>query len=189
MSKTPAAQLDREIAEALSRPVGSSDGKQPLYGHTSEATAYLVEDYPYGFHERTQIRYWLEQKPKKGWRFVSQTLNPKTGRWNKPKASTYTEWGAAMYLDEKGHVAWTGIGPYSDAQQFLAFVETFPGADLRELRKVVPAKLRLLSDLISGKRFFTINGVPQPASEAETERRRHEMAVWEEIGALLDRTA
>ena len=78
--------------QALTRPAGATvDGKTPLYGHTSEATAYVVADYPYGFRERTQIRYWLEHKPKKGWRFVSQTLNPKTSRWNKPKASTYVE--------------------------------------------------------------------------------------------------
>lgn len=181
---TSPSQLDREIAEALAHGI---DGKQPLYGHTSEATAYLVDDYPYGFRERTQIRYWLEHKAGKGWRFVSQTLNPKTGRWNKPKTSTYSDWGGAMYLDEKGHVHWTGVGPYTDEQQMLAFVTSFPGADMRELRKVVPAKLRLLSDFISGKRFFTINGIRQPTSEADNERRQREMAIWEEIGAAIDR--
>ena len=56
MTKT-AAQLDREIAEALARPRGATvDGKTPLYGHTSEATAYLVADYPYGFREREAPR-------------------------------------------------------------------------------------------------------------------------------------
>ena len=85
MTKTP-AQLDRDIAEALATGIS---GKQPLYGHTSEATAYVVDDYPYGFQLRTQIKYWLEYKAGKGWRFVSQTVNPKTGRSNKPKASTY----------------------------------------------------------------------------------------------------
>lgn len=184
MTKSHHAQLDREIAESLA---GSSSGKQPLYGHTSEATAYLVDDYPYGFHERTQIRYWLEHKPKKGWRFVSQTMNPKTGRWNKPKASTYTDWGAAMYLDEKGHVQWTGVGAYTSEQQMLDFVQTFPGADMRELRKVVPAKKKLLEDLISGKRFFTINNVRQPVSETDMARMQREMAVWDEIGAIVER--
>ena len=179
MTKT-SAQLDREIAHALASP-----GKQPLYGHTSEATAYVVDDYPYGFRERTQIRYWLEHKPKKGWRFVSQTLNPKTSRWNKPKASTYAEWGAAMYLDGAGHVQWTGLGPYSDERQILAFVETFPDADLRELRKVVPAKLRFLRGRISGKIFFTVNGVKQPTSEADVARLRDEQAIWEEIGMRI----
>ena len=189
MSKTP-AQLDREIAEVLTRPVGASvDGKQPLYGHTSESTAYVVDDYPYGFRLRTQIRYWLEAKPNKGWRFVSQTMNPKTQRWNKPKASTYIEWAAAMYVDDKGHVHWDGVGPYSDEQKILAFVTTFPGADLRELRKVVPAKLRFLRGLLSGEVFMTVNKVRQPRSEADDERTRRDMKVWEEIEARLGREA
>lgn len=184
MTKT-AAQLDREIAEVLANP--SVNGKRPLYGHTSEATAYVVDDYPYGFRERTQIRYWLEQKPKKGWRFVSQTLNPKTNRWNKPKASTYADWGAAMYLDDKGHVQWTGVGPYTDEAQFLAFVTTFPGADMRELRKVVPAKLRYVQGRLSGALVWKINNVAQPLTASDVERLHREQAAWEEIGALLDR--
>ena len=177
MAKT-SAQLDREIAEAL------ASTKEPLYGHTSEATAYLVDDYPYGYTQRTQIRYWLEGKPGKGWRFVSQTMNPKTGRWNKPKASTYADWGGAMYKDEKGHVHWDGIGAYSDEGKILAFVKAFPEAK-SELRKVVPAKKKLLNDLISGKRYFTINGVKQPMSEKEIERTTEELAVWDEIESLL----
>ena len=185
MTKSP-AQLDREIAEALTRPAGTSaDGRQPLYGHTSEATAYVVDDYPYGFRERTQIRYWLEHKPKKGWRFVSQTLNPKTSRWNKPKASTYLEWGGAMYLDEKGHVHWDGVGPYSDEKKMLAFVQAFPGADMSELRKVVPAKLKFLRALLSGEVFFTVNKARQPRSEADDERTRADIATWEEIASLI----
>jgi len=186
MTKTPAAQLDREIAESLARPLAD---KQPLYGHTSEDSAYVVADYPYGFHKRTQIKYWLEgPKPKKGWRFVSQTMNPKTQRWNKPKASTYLEWGAAMYLDDKGHVHWDGVGVYSDDQKILAFVRTFPGAKMTELRKVVPAKQRFLKEMIEGKRFWTINDVKKPLTEADIERLQSEMAVWEEIGALIDRS-
>lgn len=183
MSKTH-AQLDREIAEALAgAPV---DGKQPLYGHTSEATAYLVDDYPYGFRERTQIRYWLEEKPKKGWRFVSQTLNPKTSRWNKPKASTYSEWGGAMYLDDNGHVQWEGIGPYSDDNKILAFVRTFPQAKTA-LKKIVPAKIRYLRGRISGEIVMTVNKVPQPVSDADIARWNDEIAIWEEIAALVDR--
>jgi hypothetical protein len=186
MTKTP-AQLDREINEALARPLGAApNDKQPLYGHTSEASAYLVEDYPYGFRERTQIRYWLETKPNKGWRFVSQTKNPKTGRWNKPKVSTYVELGAAMYLDNNGHVQWEGIGAYSDERKILEFVRAFPGAK-SELPKIVPAKLRLLNDLLSGKRFFTINGVPQPKTEADDARLRRELEVWEKIRGELAR--
>jgi hypothetical protein len=99
------------------------------------------------------------------------------------------DWGGAMFLDEKGHVHWDGVGPYSDEQKILAFVMTFPGADLRELRKVVPAKLRFLRGLLSGEVFMTVNKVRQPRSEADDTRTRRDMEVWEEIGAMLDRAA
>ena len=186
MRKTP-AQLNREIKAALDSPVSSTvSDKQPLYGYTSESTAYLVEDYPYGFRARTQSRYWREAKPKRGWRFVSQTKNPKTGRWNKPKASTYTEWGGEMYLDTDGHVQWTGVGPYSDEQAVLAFVTTFPGADMHELKKVVPVKLRYLRGRLSGAIIMLVNKVPQPMSATDVERTQQELEIWEEIGIWLD---
>ena len=159
-------------------------GKAPLYGHTSEATAYVVADYPYGGY-RTQIRYWLEHKPSKGWRFVSQTLNPKTNRWNKPKPSTYFDWGGAMYLLPNGHVHWTGVGPYSSEKEFLAFVQAFPSADLSMIKKVVPAKIKHLQQMISGDRFFTINGVKQEQSEADLTRLTKELATWEGIGRAV----
>jgi hypothetical protein len=116
-------------------------------------------------------------------------MNPKTNRWNKPKASTYIEWGAAMYLDEKGHVHWDGVGPYSDDQKILAFVTTFPGADMRELRKVIPAKQRYLKGRISGQIVWKVNSVTQPDSEADIQRMQNELVIWGEIGALLDRAA
>ena len=48
-----------------------------LHGHTTRETAYLVNDYPYGFRLRCKIRYWLEYKKGHGHRPVSQTTNPK----------------------------------------------------------------------------------------------------------------
>ena len=74
-----------------------------LIGNNSAETAYVVADYPYGFRLRTQIRYWVETKKNFGQRFVSQTLNPKNGNWNKPKAGTYYL-AVVMYLDEKDYV-------------------------------------------------------------------------------------
>jgi len=154
---------------------------KPLYGHTSESTAYLVEDYPYSFKLRTQIRYWLEYKPNKGWRFVAQTLNPKTQRWNKPKASTYAEWGGAMYLNEQDHVKWDGLQRYSDPENFMAFLKNFPKADMTMIKKVVPGKIKLYQDLIDGKRVLTVNNKPQERSEREIESDKKELAAWEEI--------
>lgn len=79
-----------------------------LYNHTSQETAYLVEDYPWGFRLRTQIRYWIESKPKHGQRFASQTVNPKTGKWCAPKYSTYAPI-MVMFLDEKEHVYYESL--------------------------------------------------------------------------------
>ncbi len=88
--------------------------------HISPETAYLVEDYPYGFRLRCKIRYWLEVSKTKGVRFLSQTTNPKKENiWNKPKASTYNQFGGAMYLDEKNYVQWTGIHPYMELNEMI----------------------------------------------------------------------
>lgn len=96
-----------------------------LLGHTSPETAYVVEDYPYGFRLRCKIRYWIEtaQKgAKKGQqRFMSQTTNPKKigmGEvWNKPKASTYYM-QAWLYLDGDSHVQHTGVGMWVTPEQY-----------------------------------------------------------------------
>lgn len=94
---------------------------KPLTGHTSPETAYVVDDYPYGFKLRCKIRYWLEHSPSKGFRFCSQTTNPKKSVevWNAPKKSTYSMLGV-MGLDEKGHVTWTGCSIY-DFDKLEAF--------------------------------------------------------------------
>ena len=94
--------------------------KNSLTGHTSPQTAYVVEDYPYGFRLRTTIRYWLETKPSHGQRFVSQTLNPRTGRWNKPKASTYAP-VAVMFVNADGHVKWDGLSAYSEEEKIAEY--------------------------------------------------------------------
>lgn len=175
----------------INRPVGVYTNMQALTGHTSESTAYVVADYPYGYTTRTSIRYWLESKPGKGWRFVSQTLNPKTDRWNKPKASTYVAFGAAMYLDDQDHVAWNGLSGYSSGEEILKFVKDFPTADMGALRAFVPAKLAYLRKLASGAAVWTvtINGVAEPRNEAKIEADKAEAAkdlkVWEEIAALI----
>jgi hypothetical protein len=158
---------------------------KPLYDHTTEATAFVVDDYPYGFTARTSIRYWLEYKAKKGWRFVSQTKNPKTGAWNKPKMSTYTEWGAAMYLDENNHVQWKGVGQYSDDQEILAFVQTFPNADMHEIQKIAPLKRRYLEGRANGTIVITINKVPQAVSDFDKEEARKDLAIWGQIEKLI----
>jgi len=98
---------------------------QPLTGHTSPETAYVVRDYPYGFKLRCSIRYWLERSPMHGYRLCSQTTNPKKAGevWNAPKKSTYTIF-AVMGLDEKGHVVWTGCS-YDELDELGEFCAKF----------------------------------------------------------------
>jgi len=95
-----------------------------LIGHTSEDTAYLVGDYPYGYTARTSIRYWVETKPKLGQRFVSQTLNPKTKKWNKPKCSTYSD-AIVIGLNEKGYVEYANVHTYSGYEGFKEFFDKY----------------------------------------------------------------
>lgn len=97
-----------------------------LFGHTSPETAYVVDDYPFGWKLRCKIRYWLETN-NKGTRFWSQTTNPKRAGevWNKPKASTYAEISGAMYLDEKEHVQWTTVNQYTEEDKCQEFLDTF----------------------------------------------------------------
>jgi hypothetical protein len=118
-----------------------------LKGHTSPETAYVVDDYPYGFTLRCKIRYWLEHHPKRGFRFVSQTTNPKRPGevWNKPKASTYMKFGACMFLNGDGHVKWAGLGEYSSGAEAKAWLEKYgegvPEAGRDLLNRWVAAKL------------------------------------------------
>jgi hypothetical protein len=96
-----------------------------ITGHDSMETAYLVDDYPYGYTLRTQIRYWREYRPKYGYRFVSQTRNPKTGKWNKPKPSTYYELMVMTLDEENGHVRYSAMGYHEKTEVMDKFEERF----------------------------------------------------------------
>lgn len=112
-----------------------------LYNHTSPETAYVVENYPWGFRLKTKIRYWIESKSAKngGQRFVSQTVNPKTGQWCAPKPSTYSPI-VIMYLDEKKYVYYDSLrlnDQEKRIQEFkdthLSFMNEFQKEALREI--------------------------------------------------------
>jgi len=125
--------------------------------HLSPETAYVVNDYPYGFRLRCKIRYWIEYKASKGFRFCSQTTNPKiAGRevWNKPKASTYFDLGMAMYLDEQGHVTYAAVGEYSDLDQLRSFSAIYLAAmpDLGKDKLAYSIKVKTIYERIKAER-------------------------------------
>lgn len=100
-----------------------------LTGHTSFETAYVVDDYPYGFRLRCKMAYWLETN-KNGTRLVTRTTNPKKAGevWNKPKASTYAP-VKVLFLDpENGHVKTASLGFWNELPALAAFGDTYGAA-------------------------------------------------------------
>ena len=71
------------------------------YIKTSERVR--VENYPYSFILRTTLTDSVEFSPKKGYRHVTQTINPKTGRENNPKRGVYYPL-LVRYYNADGHI-------------------------------------------------------------------------------------
>lgn len=71
------------------------------YLKTTEKKA--VENYPYGYTQKTTAFFSLDFNPKKGFRTVFQTINPKTGALNKPKMSTYSP--VRVLTEENGKIS------------------------------------------------------------------------------------
>ncbi len=97
--------------------------------HTEE-NPVVIEDYPYGFRNRTDIRYWIETT-NRGDRFCSQTLNPKTNEWNKPKKSTYSD-VMILIANKIGHVRTISCSTNDKKEKANAFLKTFE----KELTKI-----------------------------------------------------
>jgi hypothetical protein len=160
----------------------------PLYGHASQETAYLVPDYPYGRKVRCRIRYWMERDANRGYRFCSQTENPKTLRWNAPKRSTYALISGAMYLDERNHVQWRTVTEYTGHDEALAFVQAFPGLDKESSDRLVvwaAKKAAFARACASGKAQFTINAVVRPWTDEDNARHTVEAQTWLEVVRAL----
>lgn len=158
--------------------------KEPLYGHDSMANAYMVDDYPYGFRLRCKIRYWVEYAPKKGYRMVSQTTNPKIADrevWNKPKAGTYSAVAGCLYLDSKDQVQMAVVTPYSTAEQCLEFANDFPKYDFKLLGKWATMKLEYCYKMITGKAHWMVNDVKQETSDSDKGRYRAEAEIWSKL--------
>lgn len=152
----------------------------PLYGHTSPETAYVVDDYPYGYRLRCSIRYWLEHSPRHGWRFCSQTSNPKRPGlvWNAPKRGTYADVSACMYLNAEGHVKWDALGYSSSAGKVARFVATFPDAPMHNVRALAVHQVNYERRRVAGHSGLRMNGAPVPMSEDDIAEARVKLDAW-----------
>jgi hypothetical protein len=110
---------------------------QLLIGHVSPETAYVSENYPYGFRLRCTRRSWIEYNLGRGYRYVVQTSNPKKGgKWNAPKKSTYAAL-MVMCLDQEGHVQHDALPFYPSTARLDAFVATYGPALQGEQEQLV----------------------------------------------------
>lgn len=157
-----------------------------LMGHTSEDTAFMVSDYPYGRRERCRIRYWIEKKPGTGFRFCYQTEHPRKLMWNKPHRSTYAEIAGEMITDEKGHVDWIGVTVYSEPSAALELLDRAPGADVSILKEWAARKVAFYSAVVSGAYVMTINGVPQERRDSDIASDAATLDGWRAVAARLD---
>lgn len=120
-----------------------------LFNH-DEQNPVVIDNYPYGFKLRTQIRYWIESS-KKGNRFCSQTMDPKKNKWNTPKCSTYSLIGI-MTKDEKGYISWQGVSEYTEKDKVEEFVKQIGGES-----KLNPFQKKRYEDLT----FKNMNEMPK----------------------------
>lgn len=131
--------------------------------YTSGENALIIENYPYGFRLKTKIRYWVESN-KKGDRFCSQTLNPKTNQWNKAKFSIYYTI-AVLCKDEKGYITYKCLYPTTSREDILRFEEFIKDYDLNEFQKEQLKRLKALSKAMESVSFECVNVTNQTDEE------------------------
>lgn len=97
--------------------------------HTVEILTGTQEssDYPYG-SLRCHITFRVEFTKKRGFRFVTQTTNPKNGRVNAPKKGIYHDFIVLHREPDTGHVKplHFSIKGYSDVERLAAFLDANP---------------------------------------------------------------
>jgi hypothetical protein len=102
----------------------------------SEDDPFIIEDYPWGYRLRTQVRVWMECRKGHGMRVCRQTQDPRTGRWCKPKKSTYS-CVLGFYLNEEGRIKTCGLsaGGWSKEEAIVAFEEFYAEIGLTDFQK------------------------------------------------------
>lgn len=146
-----------------------------LSGHTNENNAFVVADYPYGFRLRTQIRYWIETNKKRGDRLCSQTLNPKTNLWNRPKKSTYST-VEVLFEQDNGHVTCRALHKGWDSiekiEEFLTWANGY------EFNEYQQTQIKLCKAIQKAQKYVKVSVVNStnwtPEQQAEHEKKQIE---------------
>ena len=123
-----------------------------LYGHNNFENAYEVDNYPWGFRFKTKRRYWIETKKGFGDRLVFATLNPKNGKWCKPKAGTY-EPVQILAKNDKGHVYGYGFGLCQDNEAIAKFLDNVDWKQLNKLQQKKICEVRAVNQVMKKVEF------------------------------------
>ena len=108
-----------------------------------------VASYPYG-SMRTVAHFSVEFAKNKGYRHVFQTVNPKTGRLNNPKKSTYSDL-SYMEIGEDGFIQTRSLrldsGDENQFDKFVSFVsenfELFTEAQVKDMALKLMATIKI----------------------------------------------
>lgn len=95
-----------------------------IHGHDSFEKAFKAENYPYGYRLKTTMNYWIETT-NKGQRLCTQSINPKNGRLNAVKKSTYSDC-KFLALDENNHIVTISFNMnYSSVESFKKLLDKY----------------------------------------------------------------
>jgi hypothetical protein len=96
------------------------------FNATSLETAQVSTEYPYG-SLRCKMFFYVEDGGKKGWRCVQQTINPKNGRLNAPKKSTYRSVPIFILESKEGFFEFLSAPdqPNEDGKNVNDFIEKY----------------------------------------------------------------
>jgi hypothetical protein len=146
----------------------------PLYGHVSEETAFTRDNYPWGFKLKCNIKWWLEKNDKNGFRFVTRTQDPRNGKWCAPKKSTYAGLAACMFLDEKDHCHWSGLGLADgyNSSKILEFMDKYPKADYSLVKPVAQIMV------VRQERALIVANAEPLSQEAEKNKTEIEQSIF-----------
>ena len=150
-----------------------------------------VDNYPYGF-KQTTAHFSLEFKKGKGFRSVFQTIDPKSGRLNKPKNSTYSP-VLVMQQDANGHVSYVnhhfnGSEEFNEGCKFMSEnFELFTQEQIKEIYAYCFLMLKATTKAMvvySGSKFEDIKPLMELAVNKSVEGNKNGQNVFSEM--LLD---
>ena len=155
-----------------------------LYGHDNFENAYEVDNYPWGFRFKTKRRYWIETKKGFGDRLVFATLNPKNGKWCKPKAGTYDPVQVLAKNDE-GHVIGYGLGLWRKNEDIAEFLDKVDWKKLNELQQKKICEVRAINQVMKKVEFKV--EVTEYVPGQMTDREKEIQAAKEEARELKEK--